>query len=62
MYYFVILYRHKGGEKEMNKMICIRLTKKDKDIEKKLKEVEQTESKSGWIKRAIRKEISNEEK
>lgn len=46
----------------MDKMICIRLTKKDKDIEKKLQEVEQTESKSGWIKRTIRKEINNEQK
>lgn len=46
----------------MNKMICIRLTKKDKDIEKKLEVVEQTESKSGWIKRVIRKEINNEQK
>lgn len=45
----------------MDKMICIRLTSKDQDIVAKLAEVEQTESKSGWIKRAIRKEISNEE-
>lgn len=45
----------------MDKMICIRLTSKDQDIVTKLAEVEKTESKSGWIKRAIRKEISNEE-